>query len=102
MGQWPTENADELKLALGRLMEENSRWRKLVDEVQVIIRQRSSKADGLTLPGGIKTILDERDKALDRNQFWRTELKKILSLLLEDKISDAKKELNTFLYKNPK
>jgi hypothetical protein len=91
---------NDLNKALLRLQEENARWRTKVEAAELEIRRRAPNATGLSLKGSLKIILDDRDKHFDRIEFYREELKRILSLLLEEKIDQAKKELNMFLFKN--
>lgn len=95
-----SDNIKRLQEALLRLQEENAKWREKSEEAQVIIRQRAPNADGLSLKGALTIILNDRDESLDRIQFFRDELSRVLSLLLDDKEEEAKNELNQFLYKN--
>lgn len=86
--------------ALTRLMIENGNLRRKNEELGVIIRRRSPNADGLPLVSALKTILDDRDRAAGRIQFFRNELKKVMKLLLAGNGKDALKEINHFLFHN--
>jgi|SRR5690606_35944080 len=101
-------DVDKLNEALVRLAQENAAWRTKVDEAFTVIRQRASNADGLTLEAAIKTILNERDNAQDRVQFFREELRAILQYLISSEDNDSKKtneirkRINLFLFNNPR
>jgi hypothetical protein len=90
----------ELNEAIKRLTQENANLRLLIEDTQIEIRRRAPNADGLTIKGSITSILNDRDKAESRIQFFREELKKTLSLLLNGQIVDAKQRLNLFLFTN--
>jgi hypothetical protein len=90
-----------LNRAIARLTEENARYRRKIEEAEVIIRRRSPNADGLTLKGAIKTILDDRDGYSDRIRTLRMEFKKALDLLKVDNFIEAKKLISLFLFSNP-
>lgn len=91
-----------LKEVLLRLQNENAQWRKKVELVEIILRRRAPQVSGLSLKGAVETILSNRDESLNQIGFYREELSLILKMLLSDKFEEAKKELNVFLYKNPK
>jgi hypothetical protein len=92
----------ELNEAIKRLTQENANLRLLIEDTQIEIRRRAPSADGLTIKGSIVAVLNERDKAESRIQIFRDELKKVLTLLLNNRIVDAKQQLNLFLFTNPK
>lgn len=96
------DDPDELHKIIERLTNENAQWRSKVEAAENIIRRRAPSASGLSLKAAVKTVLDERDKNLDRIEFYREEMQKILRLLLADKADDAKRELNLFLFNNKK
>ena len=81
-------------------MLENAQLRRKIEKVQVIIRQRSPNADGLKLEASLKTILNDRDAAQNRIGFYRNQMKKILKILLDGNLDEAKKEINHFLFHN--
>ena len=101
-------DADELREALTRLMNENAKWRKKFDSANLILSRRSPNAAGLSLDSAIKTILDDRDDATDRVQFFRDEIRGILQYLLnseeedERKANELRKRINQFLFNNPR
>ncbi len=97
-----TNKEEELSEAIARLTQENARLRITIEEIQIEIRRRAPSADGLTLKGAITVILNERDKTQDRIQVFRDELKKTLSLLLNGQVSEAKQQINIFLFTNSK
>lgn len=90
----------ELNEAIKRLTQENANLRLLIEDTQIEIRRRAPNADGLSIKGSIVAVLNERDKAENRIQVFRDELKKTLSLLLNGQIVDAKQRLNLFLFTN--
>lgn len=98
----PIKDPDKLNEIIERLSSENSQNRKCIETAEAIIRRRAPSADGLSLAGAVETILNERDQNLDRINYYREELKKILTMLLAGKHEDAKKEVNIFLFKNKK
>jgi len=94
------DTVDKLNEALNRLMLENAQLRRKIEKAQVIIRQRSPNADGLKLEASLKTILNDRDAAQNRIGFYRNQMKKILKILLDGNLDEAKKEINHFLFHN--
>lgn len=99
---------DKSSEALVRLMQENAAWRTKIDEMFRLVRNRAPGADGMTLEAAITTILNERDAAEDRVQFFRNELRSVLQYLLNSEDGDSKKtnelrkQINLFLFKNPR
>lgn len=83
-------------------MHENARLRQKIEEAEVIIRRRAPSADGLSFAAAVKTILNDRDKAQTRVQFFREELKKVFQILANGDVKDALKEINQFLFNNPR
>jgi len=95
-------NSDELNQAIARLSQENARLRSTIEEMQIEIRRRAPNADGLSLKGAISVVLNDRDKAEDRIQVFRNELKKTLTMLFDGRIAEVKQQINVFLFTNPK
>lgn len=101
-------DVDQLNEALARLTDENAKWRKKFEATSSILRRRSPNAAGLSLEAAVKTILDDRDAANDRVQFFREEIRGILQYLLnseeEDsrKANELRKRINQFLFNNPR
>lgn len=97
---------EKSEATIKRLVEENSQWRRSLEEAKVIIRRRAPKADGLSFKSSIVTILNQRDMAEDNAEFYRNEIKRILKFLLNSeasdktKIDELKKDINLFLFKN--
>lgn len=94
------DTIETLNEALNRLMLENGKLRRKVEEAQAVIRRRAPSADGLPLASALKTILDERDKTAKRIDFYRNQLKKVLKILLAGDVNEARKEINHFLFHN--
>lgn len=96
------DTKDKLDAAIHRLMNENAQLRRKMEEAEIVIRRRAPNADGLSPAAAVNTILDDRDEARGRTLVFREEMKKILLMLLEDRTDEAKKQLNLFLFNNPR
>jgi len=94
------ETIDNLNQVIQRLTTENAQTRRNIEKAQVILRRRAPNAAGLSLEASVKTILDDRDATRERITTFRQELSKALNLLFDDKIAEAIKQLNTFLFNN--
>lgn len=96
------DTLDRLNDTIKRLIEENSHYRKRLEEAQALIRREAPNAAELTLVGSIKVILKDRNKSRNRIGIFRDELKKVLRILAEKSGStkDVIHELNQFLFKN--
>lgn len=94
------DTVEKLNEALNRLMLENAQLRQKIEESEVLIRRRAPNADGLSLVGALKTILNDRDEATKRIDFYRNQLKKVMKILVSGDIEEAKREINHFLFHN--
>ncbi len=94
------EATERLNEALARLMTENAGLRRKIEAAEVIIRRRAPNADGLSFSAAMKTILDDRDAASSRVQFFRDQLKKMLKMLAQGQVKEVMKEINHFLFHN--
>jgi len=92
------EKIKNLEETIARLTNENKKWREQFEEVYVEFRRRAPSSDGLSLLGAVKTIIDERDKNLNRIENLKTHMSKILKLLIDNRFVEAKRELNIFLF----
>ena len=96
------EKIDNLNQVVQRLIDENGQMRQKVEEVEVILRHRASNAAGLSFAASIKTILNDRDEAQDRIQFFRDELKKICEMIVSGQAKDVARRITHFLFNNPR
>ena len=96
------DKQNKIEQALERLQAENAFWRRQTEEVKIILRHRARMADGLTIKGSVKEILNERDEQQRKVSACRVEMQVVLKQLIDGNHEDAIKELNDFLYKKVK
>lgn len=99
--QSPSKKLIALEQAIQRLMNENAAYRENQERVQLLVRKRSPKADGLTHLEVIRHVLDERDKAEDLTYLQIETMKKVKTALMAGNNKEAYEILNLFLVVPP-
>jgi hypothetical protein len=93
----PTKTLVALEQAVTRLMNENAAYREGQERLQILVRKRAPRADGLTHPEVIRHVLDERDATERVLAEHRETMKKAKASLLAGNTKEAYNTLNLFL-----
>jgi hypothetical protein len=99
--QSPSKKLLACEQAIQRLMNENAAYRESQERVQILVRKRAPKAEGLNYLEVIRHVLDERDKAEDLSNLQRETMKKVKAALMAGEPKTAYEILNLFLLTPP-
>lgn len=95
------EKVTKLEEAVQRLMNENAAHRENQERMNIIVRKRAPKADGLSLHEMMRAVLDERDEAQKVILEHRETIKKGKDALVNsNNTREAYDILNLFLLKS--